>query len=129
MLKSIEHIDEPWSDEDIKGSYFADSTKTERLIKATEGGMLWSELSALHDCLEILNSCANDVLNTINEFSHVSAKPGFWNLINQVEQERHTNQLKKHVYCAASAAGSFFGHSKHFADKYWIGHRVIGLTP
>ena len=118
MLKSIEHIDEPWSYEDIKGSYFANFTTTERLIKATEGGVLWSELSALHACLAILNSCTNDILDAISEFSHATTKPRFWDLINRVEQERYANQLKKHVFCTASAAMALVGHARNFSKKY-----------
>ena len=80
--------------------------------------MLWNKLSAVQDCLEILNSCTNDVLDIISEFSHASTKPEFWNLINRIEQERYANQLKKHMYCTASAAGSFFWHSECFAKEY-----------
>jgi len=124
LLKTIKHIDEPWSYEDIKSSHFADSAKTERLIKATEGGMLWSELSGLSDCLEILNSCVNDILDTISEFSHVSAKPGFWNLVNQVEQGRYTNQLKKHVFCTTSVVMALVDHARRFSEKYPINDLV-----
>ncbi len=118
MLKSIEHIDEPWSYEDINSSYFADHAKTEQLIKATEGGVLWSKLSALHDCLEILNSCTNDVLDTISQFSHATTKLGFWNLINRVEQERYVHQLKKHVFCTVSAVMALVDHARRFSKKY-----------
>ena len=86
--------------------------------------MLWSDLSVLSDCLKILNSCANDVLDTISEFSHVTTKPGFWNLIYTLEQERYTNQLKKHVFCATSSAMALVDHERRFSEKY----PVDGLT-
>lgn len=120
MPRSIKHIDEPWSFEEIRDSCFANSAETGRLIKGTKGGMLWTKLSALHDCLKILNSCTNDLLDTINEFSHATAKPGFWNMNNRIEQERYTNEVRRHMFCTACAAMALVDHSRGFSKVFPI---------
>lgn len=116
----ISEIDEPWSFENIRDSYFSDFTKTKEAIDSTEGGRLWKRLDEVDQCRNIFTSCANDVLESISVFAHATTKDGFWSNINRPEMERLSFSIRKNVFSTSSSAMALVDHARRFEKNYPI---------
>lgn len=119
-IVDLKKIKEPWSKDDIKDAYFTDFQKTLSVIESTEGGKLWSKIENINVIFTIFNLCKYDLFKTIEDFadaySNASSKKEFL----EIEEEKYTYLIKKHILCTSAAASSFANHAMKLIKKSFV---------
>ncbi|WP_375320630.1 hypothetical protein [Aliivibrio logei] len=109
-----------WTPDEIRYAYFANFTETEQIIKGTDGAILWQRHNELLDCVAILEACYNDVLNSINTFSHETTKVDFWYPTNKPKLEQKQLDVRKSIFSASAATMALVDHFRRFSNKYSV---------
>lgn len=108
----------PWTKEQIILSTFKDFQKTLKAINLLPGGVIASELEAVHLSFNIFLDATYDLLKSINAFKGESARPGFWDRTRRADFERLELHIQRGVFSAAMAAMALVDHSRIFIGKY-----------
>jgi hypothetical protein len=116
--KLIWNTTRPWTKEQIIVSTFQDITRTLRTIDSLPGGIIASELAAVHLSLNIFLDAIYDLLSSINSFKGESERPDFWNRTRRADFERLELRIQRGVFSATMAAMALVDHSRIFAGKY-----------
>ena len=109
-----------WTVDEIRKAYFKNFLETEEIIKGTEGAILWQRHEELLDCVAILEACYNDVLNSINSFSHETTKVDFWYSNNQPNLVQKQLDIRKAIFSASAATMALVDHFRRFSKKYSV---------
>lgn len=107
-----------WTVDEIRTAYFRNFSETEKILKGTEGAILWQRHEELLDCVAILEACYNDVLNSINSFSHETTKVDFWYPANQPKLDQKQLDVRKAIFTASAATMALVDHFRRFSKKY-----------
>ncbi|CAK2149394.1 hypothetical protein EDB74_102296 [Vibrio crassostreae] len=81
---------------------------------------MWQRHEELMDCVTILEACYNDVLNSINSFSHETTKLDFWYPANQQKLEQKQLDVRKSIFSASAATMALVDHFRRFSQKYSV---------
>lgn len=119
-LKLLDKNKSTWTVDEIRTAYFRNFSETEIIIKGTEGAILWQRHEELLDCVAILEACYNDVLNSINSFSHETTKVDFWYPANKPKLEQKQLDVRKAIFSASAATMALVDHFRRFSKKYPI---------
>jgi hypothetical protein len=114
----IWNAERPWTKEQIMVSTFQNLIATLRTIDSLPGGIIASELEAVHLSLNIFLDATYDLLSSINSFKGESERPDFWNRTRRSNFESLELHIQRGVFSATMAAMALVDHSRIFADKY-----------